>query len=224
MANVVNNDSERINMVRRSSFPEDFVLGTASSADQYEGDAFKDGKGPSTWDSYTHKHPERIVDHENGDVAVDEYHRYKEDVALTKNIGFGVYRFSIAWSRILPLGKLSGGVNKDGIEYYNNLIDELLANGAFFFFYSLFNLNHYLNQYGYRRVQCLDITLTNWWLGCPDYMSDHGSILDDMIERVMMANDIPRLGVTSRHGGIVYHDAMWALSFSGVRQEPISKC
>ncbi|KAG6590220.1 Cyanogenic beta-glucosidase, partial [Cucurbita argyrosperma subsp. sororia] len=129
MANVVNNDSERIDTIRRSSFPEDFVFGTASSAYQYEGDAFKDGKGPSTWDAYTHKHPERIVDHSNGDKAVDEYHRYKEDVALMKNIGFGVYRFSIAWTRILPLGKLSGGVNKDGIEYYHNLIDELLANG-----------------------------------------------------------------------------------------------
>ncbi|KAG6590214.1 Cyanogenic beta-glucosidase, partial [Cucurbita argyrosperma subsp. sororia] len=135
-----------MDMIRRSSFPEDFVFGTASSAYQYEGDAFKDGKGPSTWDAYTHQHPERIVDHSNGDKAVDEYHRYKEDVALMKDIGFGVYRFSIAWTRILPLGKLSGGVNKDGIEYYHNLIDERLANGAFFFFYSFFNLNHYLNQ------------------------------------------------------------------------------
>nr|AAG25897.1 silverleaf whitefly-induced protein 3 [Cucurbita pepo] len=129
MDDVVNNNSQRMDMIRRSSFPEDFVFGTASSAYQYEGDVFKDGKGPSTWDAYTHQHPERIADHSNGDIAVDEYHRYKEDVALMKSIGFGVYRFSIARTRILPLGKLSGGVNKDGIEYYHNLIDELLANG-----------------------------------------------------------------------------------------------
>ncbi|XP_022147808.1 beta-glucosidase 12-like [Momordica charantia] len=114
--------------VKRSSFPKGFVFGTASSAYQYEGGAFKDGKGPSIWDTYAHRHPERIVDHNTGDVAVDSYHRYKEDVAIMKQMGFDAYRFSIAWSRLLPKGKLSGGVNWKGIEYYNNLINELLAN------------------------------------------------------------------------------------------------
>ncbi|XP_022154099.1 beta-glucosidase 10-like [Momordica charantia] len=121
--------SHQIDMIGRSSFPRSFVFGAASSAYQYEGAAFKYGKGSSIWDTYTHEHPERIMDRNNGDVAVDSYHRYKEDVAILKHIGFDVYRFSIAWSRILPNGKLCGGVNRQGIDYYNNLINELLRNG-----------------------------------------------------------------------------------------------
>ncbi|KAG6590222.1 Beta-glucosidase 24, partial [Cucurbita argyrosperma subsp. sororia] len=126
---VFNNNCQPIDVVRRSSFPKDFVFGAASSAYQYEGAAFNYCKGPSIWDTYTHKHPERIADHKNGDIAVDEYHRYKEDVAIMKSIGFDVYRFSIAWSRILPTGKLCGGKNLDGIRYYHHLIDELLKHG-----------------------------------------------------------------------------------------------
>ncbi|XP_042493206.1 beta-glucosidase 24-like [Macadamia integrifolia] len=112
----------------RKSFPQDFFFGTASSAYQYEG-AYSDGKGESNWDHFTHTHPDKIKDRSNGDVAVDSYHRYKEDVALMKDIGLTAYRFSIAWTRILPTGKLSGGVNKEGVQYYNNLIDELLSQG-----------------------------------------------------------------------------------------------
>ncbi|KAM7461383.1 hypothetical protein LguiA_029504 [Lonicera macranthoides] len=72
---------------------------------------------------------ERIKDRSTGFNAIDSYHRYKEDVQIMKKMGLNAYRFSIAWSRILPGGKLSGGVNKAGIEYYNNLINELVANG-----------------------------------------------------------------------------------------------
>ncbi|TYK25551.1 beta-glucosidase 24-like [Cucumis melo var. makuwa] len=115
--------------VKRRCFPQDFVFGTASSAYQFEGAASTDGKGPSIWDTFTHKHPEKIEDGSNGDVAADSYNRYKEDVAIMKEMGFDAYRFSIAWSRILPNGKLSGGVNEKGIEYYNNLINEVIANG-----------------------------------------------------------------------------------------------
>ncbi|KAL0411223.1 UNVERIFIED_CONTAM: Furcatin hydrolase, partial [Sesamum latifolium] len=71
----------------------------------------------------------RIADHSTGDVAVDFYHRYKDDVKLMKNIGLNAFRMSISWSRILPRGNLSGGVNKEGIAFYNNVINELLANG-----------------------------------------------------------------------------------------------
>ncbi|RVW48655.1 Non-cyanogenic beta-glucosidase [Vitis vinifera] len=81
------------------------------------------------WDTYTHKYPERIKDGSNGSIAVDAYHHYKEDVGIMKGMNLDAYRFSISWSRILPNGKLSGGVNKKGIDYYNNLINELLANG-----------------------------------------------------------------------------------------------
>ncbi|KAL5699585.1 beta-glucosidase [Ranunculus cassubicifolius] len=114
----------------RSSFPKNFVFGTASSSYQYEGAYNKDGRTPSMWDTYTHQYPGKIADHSNGDVANDQYNRYKEDVALMKDMGMNAYRFSISWSRVLPTGKLSGGVNKKGIQYYNNLINELLSRGV----------------------------------------------------------------------------------------------
>ncbi|MCI02701.1 beta-glucosidase 12-like, partial [Trifolium medium] len=67
---------------------------------------------------------EKIRDRGNGDVADDAYHRYKEDIGIMKNMNLDAYRFSISWSRVLPKGKLSGGVNREGIKYYNNLINE----------------------------------------------------------------------------------------------------
>ncbi|KAK1266618.1 Beta-glucosidase 12 [Acorus gramineus] len=113
----------------RSGFPDGFIFGTASSAYQLEGGASEGGRGPSIWDTFTHNHPGMIKDHSTGDVATDSYHRHKEDVALMKDMGFDAYRFSISWSRILPTGSLGGGVNKEGIKYYNNLINELISNG-----------------------------------------------------------------------------------------------
>ncbi|XP_062017442.1 beta-glucosidase 12-like isoform X3 [Rosa rugosa] len=115
--------------LNRTSFPAGFIFGTASSSYQYEGAAHCGGRGPSIWDNYTHRYPEKIKDGSNGDVASDEYHRYKEDVGIMKNMELDAYRFSISWSRLLPNGKLTGGVNKEGVKYYNNLINELLRNG-----------------------------------------------------------------------------------------------
>ncbi|KAF7805365.1 cyanogenic beta-glucosidase [Senna tora] len=123
---ITNNGSGSFN---RSSFPEGFIFGASSSAYQFEGAAKEGGKGTSIWDVFTHKYPEKIKDRSNGDVATDQYHRYKEDVALMKEMNLESYRLSISWTRILPNGKLSGGVNREGINYYNNLINELLANG-----------------------------------------------------------------------------------------------
>ncbi|KAK1314217.1 Beta-glucosidase 12 [Acorus calamus] len=97
--------------------------------EEFEGGASEGGRGPSIWDTFTHNHPGMIKDHSTGDIATDSYHRNKEDVALMKDMGFDAYRFSISWSRILPTGSLSGGVNKEGIKYYNNLINELISNG-----------------------------------------------------------------------------------------------
>ncbi|WCJ19060.1 beta glucosidase 12 [Euphorbia peplus] len=113
----------------RESFPKGFLIGSASSAYQVEGAAFEDGRKASIWDTFIKKNRDRVDDHSNADIAVDQYHRYKEDVAIMKNIGFDVYRFSISWPRVLPNGNLKGGVNQAGINYYNNLINELLANG-----------------------------------------------------------------------------------------------
>ncbi|XP_020420693.1 non-cyanogenic beta-glucosidase [Prunus persica] len=88
--------------LNRSSFPEGFIFGVGSGSYQYEGAANEGGRGPSIWDAFTRKYPEKINDSSNGDIAVDQYHRYKEDVGIMKNMGWDAYRFSISWSRLLP--------------------------------------------------------------------------------------------------------------------------
>lgn len=115
--------------VNRSSFPEGFIFGSASSAYQVEGAWNEDGRGPSIWDTFTHQHPEKIADRNNGDIAVDSYHRHREDVSIMQEMGLDAYRFSISWTRILPHGNVQGGVNREGINYYNNLITELISEG-----------------------------------------------------------------------------------------------
>nr|AXK92564.1 strictosidine glucosidase [Gelsemium sempervirens] len=119
-------DATKIN---RRDFPSDFVFGAASSAYQIEGGASEGGRGPSIWDTFTKRRPEMVKGGSNGNVAIDSYHLYKEDVKILKNLGLDAYRFSISWSRILPGGNLSGGINKEGIDFYNNFIDELIASG-----------------------------------------------------------------------------------------------
>ncbi|KAG9443540.1 hypothetical protein H6P81_014880 [Aristolochia fimbriata] len=113
----------------RKSFPDGFIFGSASAAYQYEGGVKEGGRGPSIWDNFTHQYPSKIADKSNGDVAIDSYHRYEEDVNLLKEMGFGAYRFSISWSRILPEGTVEGGLNHEGIKYYNNLINKLVSEG-----------------------------------------------------------------------------------------------
>ncbi|WCJ20259.1 beta glucosidase 46 [Euphorbia peplus] len=107
--------SSHLKSVNDSPFPPDFLFGTASSAYQYEGAYLSDGKG-------------KIIDGNTGDVAVDHYHRFREDIDLMVSLGVNTYRFSISWARILPKGRF-GNVNLAGIRYYNELIDALLLNG-----------------------------------------------------------------------------------------------
>jgi beta-glucosidase len=108
------------------TFPDGFFWGVATSAYQIEGAANEDGKGKSIWDTYAHT-PGKIKDGSTGDVANDHYHRYKEDVALMRSIGANAYRFSISWPRIFPSG--TGEPNPKGLDFYNRLIDELIAAG-----------------------------------------------------------------------------------------------
>ncbi|KAK8962643.1 Beta-glucosidase 6 [Platanthera guangdongensis] len=110
----------------RASFPNGFVFGTASSAYQYEGAVHEDGRGPTVWDKFAHSFG-KVLDFSNADVAVDQYHRFEEDVQLMANIGMDAYRFSIAWSRIFPNG--TGQINQAGVDHYNKLIDALLSKG-----------------------------------------------------------------------------------------------
>ncbi|KAL0661890.1 hypothetical protein Bca4012_098727 [Brassica carinata] len=110
----------------RTSFPKNFTFGAATSAYQIEGAAHRALNG---WDYYTHRYPEKVPDHSSGDLACDSYDLYKEDVKLLKRMKAQAYRLSIAWSRVLPKGRLIGGIDENGIKYYNNLINELKANG-----------------------------------------------------------------------------------------------
>lgn len=107
-------------------FCKDFIWGTATASYQIEGAAYEDGKGRSVWDDFCAQ-AGKIKDASNADVTCDHYHLYKEDVRLIKELGARAYRFSISWPRILPGG--IGKVNQKGIDFYNALIDELIANG-----------------------------------------------------------------------------------------------
>ena len=107
-------------------FPPGFVWGAATAAYQIEGAATEGGRTPSIWDTFSHT-PGKVVDGDTGDVACDHDHRYREDVAIMKELGVNAYRFSIGWPRVQPGGK--GGPNPEGIDFYQRLVDELLGHG-----------------------------------------------------------------------------------------------
>jgi beta-glucosidase len=108
----------------RNDFPPGFVFGSGTSAYQVEGAADEDGRTPSIWDVFAHAGHSGVA---AGNVACDQYHKYKEDVKLMADMGLEAYRFSISWSRLLPSGR--GPINPKGLQYYNNLIDELITHG-----------------------------------------------------------------------------------------------
>lgn len=108
-------------------FPKGFWWGSAASAAQTEGEGKEDGKGLSIWDLWYKEQPNRFFEGVSSEVASDFYHRYKEDIKLMKEIGHNSFRFSISWSRLIPNGV--GEVNQKAVEFYNNVINELLKNG-----------------------------------------------------------------------------------------------
>jgi beta-glucosidase len=95
---------------------------------QVEGGADLGGRTPSVWDVFA-KTSGRIDDKSTGDVATDFYHRYKEDIALMKSLGIQNFRLSLSWSRLIPKGSKGSPVNKKGLDFYNDVIDELVKNG-----------------------------------------------------------------------------------------------
>ncbi|QPC90584.1 GH1 family beta-glucosidase [Mesorhizobium sp. INR15] len=122
-------DNARRTLEARASglvFPQGFVFGAATAAYQIEGSPDADGKGESIWDRFC-RVPGVIVDGSSGDVACDHYHRWREDIAVLKALGLGAYRFSFAWTRLLPDDR--GEANAKGIAFYDRLIDDLLEAG-----------------------------------------------------------------------------------------------
>lgn len=163
-------------MTTKKEFPKDFFFGAASASYQVEGAAFEDGRGLSIWDTFTEQ-PRKIKYGHTGAVACDHYHRYKDDVAMMKEIGLQAYRFSISWPRLIPNG--TGAINQKGIAFYDKLVDELLdANitpwATLFHWdypYALYNRGGWLNRdssdwfadYTKIVVDALSDRVQNWF-------------------------------------------------------------
>ena len=108
------------------TFPKGFLWGSATASYQVEGAYQEDGRGPSIWDTFSHT-PGKVANGDTGDVADDFYHLYKQDIALMKDLGLKTFRFSVSWSRVFPTG--TGAPNPKGLDFYNHLVDALLASG-----------------------------------------------------------------------------------------------
>ncbi|HEX7733434.1 MAG TPA: GH1 family beta-glucosidase, partial [Ktedonobacteraceae bacterium] len=109
-----------------AAFPANFIWGAGTASYQVEGAAREEGRGPSIWDWFSAT-PGKVHNGDTGDVAIDQYHRYPQDIALVQELGLEAYRFSVSWSRVLPGG--TGAVNEAGLDYYDRLVDTLLAHG-----------------------------------------------------------------------------------------------
>ncbi|MVT68453.1 beta-glucosidase [Bradyrhizobium pachyrhizi] len=167
-----------------TNFPTGFVWGTATSSYQVEGAVNEDGRGPSIWDTFTHTSG-KIEDGSTGDRANDHYHRYKEDVRLIKDLGARAYRFSIAWPRVFPDG--TGTPNPKGLDFYNRLVDELLANG----------IEPYATLYHWDLPQALQDRVGGWRSrdtskAFGDYAGYVAQRLTDRVKNVFTLNEVGR--------------------------------
>ncbi|XP_065212467.1 myrosinase 1-like isoform X1 [Planococcus citri] len=152
-----------------SAFPERFLFAASTASYQIEGAWNEDGKGENIWDRLTHTEPDIVKNRDNGDIACDSYHLFKEDVKLLKNAGFNLYRFSISWSRILPNGEITL-INPKGVEYYRNLINELLEN----------DIQPFVTMYHWDLPQKLQ-DLGGWTNPLiVDYMEDYADLLFEL--------------------------------------------
>lgn len=171
-------------------FPSDFAWGVATSAYQIEGAATADGKGESIWDRFTHE-PGRILDGSTGDVACGHYHRSEEDIALMAELGVTAYRFSIAWTRVLPEG--TGTVNEAGLGFYDRLVDGLLAAGIAPF-----------------------VTLYHWDL--PQALEDRGGWRSrDTVDAFVAYAEVVSAALGDRVENWITHNEPWVSAFAGHR-------
>ncbi len=163
-----------------TGFPSGFLWGCATAAYQIEGSPLADGAGPGIWQRFVHT-PGMVAGGDTGDVACDHYRRWKDDVALMKRLGMQAYRFSLAWSRILPEG--TGRVNKAGLDFYSRLVDELLNNG----------IEPIATLFHWDLPAALDDR--GGWLNrdCADWFADYArvaySILDGRVKRWATINE-----------------------------------
>lgn len=160
------------------AFPSNFVWGAATASYQIEGAWNEDGKGESIWDRFAHTSGK--IDHgDTGDVACDHYHRWRDDVALMRELGLRAYRFSIAWTRILPNGR--GAVNQRGLDFYSQLVDALLAA----------NITPYVTLFHWDMPQALP----GGWLNrdTAGYFADYAAVvvrhLGDRVQNWMTLNE-----------------------------------
>jgi beta-glucosidase len=168
-----------------SSFPSGFLWGTATSAYQIEGAVNQDERGPSIWDSYAHTSG-TIQDRSNADHTNDHYHLYKDDVQLMKALGAKAYRFSIAWPRVFPEG--AGSPNPKGLDFYNRLLDELLANG----------IEPFATMYHWDLPQALQDRHGGWMArdtpkAFADYAGYVAARLSDRVKHIFTINECSRL-------------------------------
>jgi beta-glucosidase len=153
-----------------SPFPDDFLWGAATAAYQIEGSPLADGAGASIWQRFSHDPRLMAATGDTGDVACDHYNCWKEDVALMKRLGLKAYRFSIAWGRVLPEG--TGRVNRAGMDFYERLVDELLAN----------DIEPMATLYHWDLPAALDDK--GGWLNrdSADWFADYGCVLFDALD------------------------------------------
>ncbi|TYK25444.1 hydroxyisourate hydrolase-like [Cucumis melo var. makuwa] len=141
----------------RYDFPSDFIFGSGTTAFQVEGAAKEDGRTPSIWDTFVQSGQQTG----DTDVGCNQYHKYKEDVKLMADVGLDAYRFSISWSRLIPNGR--GPLNPKGLEYYNNLINELLLHG----------IQPHVTLHNYDLPQALEDEYEGWI--SPKIVEDFGA-------------------------------------------------
>ncbi len=223
-------------------FPENFMWGAASAAHQVEGAYDEDGKGPGIWDALCEGH---VKHGENGNVACDHYHRYKEDVALMKQMGLKAYRFSVSWPRIMPK---EGVVNQQGIEFYQNLVQELLDAGiepmVTLFHWNLpmwlhemggwncDKISDYFEEYTKIVVDALSSKVSYWmtinepccFIGLGYIVGMHApfeAALMDMNDPKAMEQMMKQLGTLSRNVLLAHGKAVMAIRANAIKKPQI---
>jgi beta-glucosidase len=168
--------------------PRDFLWGAATASYQIEGAVHEDGRGESIWDRFSHT-PGKVRDGDTGDVACDHYHRWRDDIALMKELGLGAYRFSVAWPRIVPDG--AGQVNPAGLDWYERLVDALLAAG--------------IQPWA---------TLYHWDL--PQALQDRGGwAAPESVDAFVRYADVVARRLGDRVAGWITHNEPWVAAFVG---------